>query len=50
MSRDEYISRMKAMAKIMDLDGDGVITVEEYSISWIGKEKAAGKEKKPAKK
>jgi len=48
LSRDEYISRMKAMAKIMDLDGDGVITVEEYSISWIGKEKADGKEKKPA--
>ena len=48
LSREEYINRMKAMAKIMDLDGDGVITVEEYNISWIGKEKADGKAKKPA--
>jgi Ca2+-binding EF-hand superfamily protein len=56
LSRDEYIGRMKTMAKMMDLDGDGIITVEEYRISWIGIEKAAGKEtesasgKSPAKK
>jgi Ca2+-binding EF-hand superfamily protein len=48
MTREEYISRMKAMAEIMDLDGDGVITVEEYTISWIGKEQAAGKKETPA--
>lgn len=56
LSRDEYIGRMKTMAKMMDLDGDGIITVEEYSISWIGIEKATGKEtesasgKSPSKK
>jgi Ca2+-binding EF-hand superfamily protein len=48
MTRDEYMNRMQEMAKMMDLDGDGVITIEEYNISWLGKDKAAVKDKKPA--
>lgn len=48
LTRDEYINRMQGMAKMMDLNGDGVITIEEYNISWLGKEKAPGKEKQQA--
>jgi hypothetical protein len=30
---------MKEMTKMMDLDGDDVITIEEYSVSWFGKDR-----------
>ncbi|MEE9911283.1 MAG: hypothetical protein K4571_06125 [Deltaproteobacteria bacterium] len=49
MTRDEYISKMMAMAKAMDLNNDGIIMIDEYYISWIGKDKAPARNRKPAK-
>jgi len=50
LSRVEYMDRMKEMVKTMDIDGDGVVTIEEYYVSWLGKDNAATSRKPAGKK